>query len=100
MIAPGHRGRCGDWPMPGVLQAAPPARASCRWLPALAVGLNLVLGACSGTGETFSNFSNSLQPAPPPQNPTAIGTGKTRVGLILPFSATGNAGVAAHSMKN
>ena len=30
----------------------------------------------------------------------AVGTGQVKVGLILPLSAAGNAGVAAQSMKN
>ena len=39
-------------------------------------------------------------PAGPPQQPRAVGTGQVKVGLILPLSAAGNAGVAAQSMKN
>lgn len=57
----------------------------------------LALAACAGTVDTTS--------APPPQPGevppgTAIGSGEIRVGLILPLSAQGNAGVAAQSMKN
>jgi len=68
------------------------------WLGgALAAG-TLLLAACSGTGVT-DVFSSS---APPPaaQQTTAIGAGQVKVGLILPMSAQGNAGVAAQSMKN
>src|SRR4029077_17820074 len=36
----------------------------------------------------------------PPQQPLAVGNGQVKVGLILPLSASGNAGVAAQSMKN
>src|SRR6202000_24784 len=39
-------------------------------------------------------------PAGPAQQPQAIGNGQVKVGLILPLSASGNAGVAAQSMKN
>ena len=39
-------------------------------------------------------------PAGPPQQPQAVGTGQVKVGLVLPLSAGGNAGVAAQSMKN
>ena len=39
-------------------------------------------------------------PAGPPQQPQAVGTGQVKVGLVLPLSAAGNAGVAAQSMKN
>src|SRR6185312_13372378 len=38
--------------------------------------------------------------AGPAQQPVAIGNGQVKVGLILPLSASGNAGVAAQSMKN
>src|ERR1700716_2510455 len=72
-----------------------------------AVGLILgapLLGACSGVQQGLSSFSNpfSSQPGPsgPPQQPIVAGTGQVRVGLILPLSAPGNAGVAALSMKN
>ena len=36
----------------------------------------------------------------PAAQPLAVGTGQVKVGLILPLSAAGNAGVAAQSMKN
>ena len=36
----------------------------------------------------------------PQQQPLAVGNGQVKVGLILPLSASGNAGVAAQSMKN
>jgi hypothetical protein len=70
----------------------------------LALGAPL-LGACSGVQQTLTNnFSNPFgsQPGPsgPPQQPVAVGTGQVKVGLILPLSAAGNAGVAAQSMKN
>ena len=49
------------------------------------------------------SFSNA-PPAPPNRRQRAgidaIGAGQIRVGLILPLSAQGNAGVAAQSMKN
>jgi len=59
----------------------------------------IALTACAGTSEFFSSTPPPPQPAEPP--PTAlIGAGQVRVGLILPLSAQGNAGVAAQSMKN
>ncbi|MGO4713599.1 penicillin-binding protein activator [Bradyrhizobium sp. 2TAF24] len=39
-------------------------------------------------------------PSGPPQQPTSVGTGNVKVGLILPMSGAGNAGVVAQSMKN
>src|ERR1700760_1753902 len=70
-----------------------------------AVGLILgapLLGACSGVQQSLSSFSNpfSTEPAGPQQQPLAVGSGQVKVGLILPLSAAGNAGVAAQSMKN
>jgi ABC-type branched-subunit amino acid transport system substrate-binding protein len=74
-----------------------------------AVGLILgapLLGACSSVQQSLSQFSSPLSsqpaagPAGPPQQPVAVGTGQVKVGLILPLSAAGNAGVAAQSMKN
>src|SRR3954468_5382857 len=69
-----------------------------------AVGLILgapLLGACSGNqGSNSFGSSPPEGPAGPQQQPLAVGTGQVKVGLILPLSAAGNAGVAAQSMKN
>src|SRR5438067_972754 len=61
-----------------------------------------LLGACAGVQQSLSSFSNPLSSSPSgaPQEPLVAGTGQVKVGLILPLSATGNAGVAAQSMKN
>ena len=58
----------------------------------------LALAACAGTSDFFSSEPPPEAAAPPPA--ASIGTGQVRVGLILPLSAQGNAGVAAQSMKN
>src|SRR4051795_10323381 len=71
-----------------------PARASSPWLAVLAS--LLLLAGCSGMGDLGTGPSTT---APPPPSPN-IGTGKVKVGLILPLSATGNAAVAAQSMRN
>ena len=71
-----------------------PARASSPWLAVLAS--LLLLAGCSGMGDLGAGPSTS---APPPASAN-IGTGKVKVGLILPLSATGNAAVAAQSMRN
>jgi ABC-type branched-subunit amino acid transport system substrate-binding protein len=65
----------------------------------IAAAAAAALTACAGGNTEF--FSNT----PPPQTaepaPAAtLGEGQVRVGLILPLSAPGNAGVAATSMKN
>jgi ABC-type branched-subunit amino acid transport system substrate-binding protein len=68
-----------------------------------AVGLILgapLLGACSGMGSNPFSSGPDAGPAGPPQQPQAVGTGGVKVGLVLPLSAAGNAGVAAQSMKN
>jgi ABC-type branched-subunit amino acid transport system substrate-binding protein len=77
-----------------------------------AVGLILgapLLSACAGVQQSLSQFSNPFSssqpeaapgPAGPQQQPQAFGNGQVKVGLILPLSASGNAGVAAQSMKN
>jgi len=70
--------------------------------PTRRTALGLVLGApllaaCSGVQQSLSTFGS---PAGPPQQPQAVGNGGVKVGLILPLSAAGNAGVAAQSMKN
>ena len=90
------------------LQLLPPRSAATR-----RTALGLVLGApllagCAGLQSTFSNFpalpgqgpEAAPQPGGPPQQPTAVGNGSVRVGLLLPLSAAGNAGLAAQSMKN
>jgi len=92
--------------MLGGPQAKAPARLGRGWrracVGALAASL---LAACAG-GLPGSDFSS--QPGAPSANaaPAAaadsgqIGDGKVKVGLLLPLSAAGNAGLAAQSMRN
>ena len=66
-----------------------------------ALGLILgapLLGACAGSQGSL--FNSQAGPSGPPEQPVAVGTGQVKVGLLLPLSAGGNAGVAAQSMKN
>src|SRR5437879_4353581 len=81
--------------MLAVLQARSlrPARAS-AWLAALA-SIALLAG-CSGMGDLGSGPAPNT-PAQPSGN---IGEGKVKAALILPLSASGNAAVAAQSMRN
>jgi branched-chain amino acid transport system substrate-binding protein len=75
------------------------ARASRRAVLVAAAGA--ALGACAGNFSPSDMFSSSPPPqAAAPQQPATIGTGGVKVGLILPLSASGNAGLAAQSMKN
>ncbi|CAN7647070.1 penicillin-binding protein activator [Bradyrhizobium sp. LjRoot220] len=93
--------------MVGPLNRKPqPSGATRRTAVGLILGAPL-LGACSSVQQSFGQFSNPFGspqpeagPAGPQQQPLAVGTGQVKVGLILPLSAAGNAGVAAQSMKN
>lgn len=64
---------------------------------AVAAALSLFLAAC--TGGALDRLGGE-PPAGEPVQPAQIGAGQIRVGLILPLSAQGNAGIAAISMKN
>jgi ABC-type branched-subunit amino acid transport system substrate-binding protein len=83
---------------------AQPQAATRRTAIGLILGAPL-LGACASVQQSFSQFSNPFNsqaegPAGPPQEGVAVGSGQFKVGLILPLSGAGNAGVAAQSMKN
>jgi len=93
-------------PQPASQSVNQPAWASRRTAVGLILGAPL-LSACAGVQQSLSQFSNpfaspapSPGPAGPAQQPQAVGNGQVKVGLILPLSAAGNAGVAAQSMKN
>ncbi|MDB5549252.1 MAG: penicillin-binding protein activator [Tardiphaga sp.] len=70
--------------------------ATRRTVAGLILGAPL-LGACAGMS---SPFSSATAPSGPPQQPAAVGSGQVKVGLILPLSGSGNAAVAAQSMRN
>jgi hypothetical protein len=76
-----------------VLQAWTASRC---WLGALAVAL--VLGGCSGGLSVGDLIPGSL--LKPPAQSGSIGQGQVKVALILPLSGSGNAAVAAGSMRN
>ena len=67
-------------------------------------GASLALAGCTGGALDRLDSPDPSQPPPQPAGepaqPSQIGSGQIRVGLILPLSAQGNAGVAALSMKN
>ncbi|WP_184087113.1 penicillin-binding protein activator [Afipia massiliensis] len=65
-----------------------------------AVGLILGAPLVAGCAGMQSPFSGGEQPAGPQQQPSAVGSGQVKVGLLLPLSAAGNAGLAAQSMRN
>jgi len=66
---------------------------------ALAMAGGLALAACTGSF-SGSDLLSSQPAAPQAQANTQIGQGQVKVGLILPLSAPGNAGVTAQSMRN
>jgi ABC-type branched-subunit amino acid transport system substrate-binding protein len=94
--------------MVGPLDRKPvtPSGATRRTAVGLILGAPL-LGACAGVQQSLGQFSNPFSssqpdagPTGPQQQPLSVGNGQVKVGLILPLSAAGNAGVAAQSMKN
>src|SRR5450631_672634 len=90
-------------PMLPISQARTSSRAGAvpRWLAVMAAMVGAVLSGCSGGNSPSEMFQNLSSPAQPPAQPaTAIGAGKVKVALILPLSGSGNAAVAAQSMKN
>jgi len=93
----------------------PKARRACvlrSWraivISVASIGAATWLAGCSGTLNTSDLFPNSTAPPPtamapaPAPAPTApsLGNGGVKVGLILPLSATGNAGTAGQAMRN
>ncbi len=91
------------FPLP---QARPPAQPRLGRRSALRAGmagcLAALLSACSGAGVSNGDLFTSNSPPPPSEQTArnAIGTGQVRVGLVLPLSASGNAGLAGQSMRN
>jgi ABC-type branched-subunit amino acid transport system substrate-binding protein len=71
-----------------------------RSAPWLAAAFAALLSACTGGFSPGELFSGAPQSSGPSQAGTSIGAGQVKVGLILPLSAAGNAGVAAQSMRN
>jgi len=81
----------------------PSRRRALAGLLATAAGL---VSGCSSNSSFFSSNSRLFSTTPPPATnapgapATTIGTGQVKVGLILPLSAGGNAGVAGQAMRN
>ncbi len=75
-----------------------PALSRRIWLGALLLGFAGFGAACTATN--VGDFGAPVQPGTAPLQPDVVGAGRIKVGLILPLSAGGNAGVAAQSMKN
>ena len=72
-----------------------------RCLSFVGVGAGLLmLGACAGGSDIFGSSPPPAVQPPQAQLPAEAGPGQVKVALILPLSASGNAAVAAQSMKN
>ncbi len=89
--------------LPGQGSAAMPTRR--RSLAGLMAAAGALLAGCSGNSSYFSSipsFSSNPQPqsAQPPAPETTLGTGQVKAALILPLSASGNAGLAGQAMRN
>jgi branched-chain amino acid transport system substrate-binding protein len=96
-------------PFEGHLLKAGRARGSWRAAPIVAAIVTTTwLAGCSGTFNTADLLpvggpsppvvtpAPALAPAPPPN----LGAGGVKIGLILPLSASGNAGTAGQAMRN
>ena len=84
-------------------QAETPAWLRHGWRGALVASLAALLSACGGGLPSIDIFGSKSPPAPTAADQNAqgaIGTGQIKVGLLLPFSAPGNAGLAGQSMRN
>ncbi|HTK12349.1 MAG TPA: penicillin-binding protein activator [Xanthobacteraceae bacterium] len=76
--------------------------AFCRhlWMGARVAIVAAALGACAGV-QPQGDFGTPVQPSTSaPEQPAAVGDGEIKIGLLLPMSASGNAGEAARAMKN
>jgi branched-chain amino acid transport system substrate-binding protein len=75
-----------------------------RSLAGLLATAATLLAGCSGSSNYFSSLPSLSSTSPPPQGAEApaatLGSGQVRVGLILPLSAGGNAGIAGQAMRN
>jgi branched-chain amino acid transport system substrate-binding protein len=65
----------------------------------VALGSAILLAGCSGN-LSLGDLLPSSAPSAPAQPASSIGTGGVKVGLILPLSGSGNAAVAAKSMRS
>lgn len=66
----------------------------------LMIGAGLLVAGCSSTSDMLGGPTQQGGPQPPAQPGNTLGSGQVRIGLILPLTATGNAGVVAGAMRN
>src|SRR5215470_9247846 len=65
-------------------------------------GLAVLLSACAGGLSGSDSFTSQTPPPAAPESApqNAIGAGQIKVGLLLPLTAAGNAGLAGQAMRN
>jgi branched-chain amino acid transport system substrate-binding protein len=87
--------------MPGAFRLSF-ACASRKRLPAACIAAAAFLSACSGDRVGLGGLFGDQPPGERPASGSSaeIGSGPIKVGLLLPLSASGNAGVAAQSLRN
>lgn len=83
---------------PSLQNAAPKTFSRRVWLSGAALSLTGLLAACAGGGSSY--FDGAAPQPGVTASPEPLGTGQVKVALILPLSASGHAGLAAHSMRN
>src|SRR5437764_8205234 len=85
-----------------MFQAFQPWTASRRRAVVLIVAAGAILSGCTGSGglSTGDLFSGSPAAENAAQGGATIGAGGVKVALILPLSASGNAGAAGAAMRN
>lgn len=66
----------------------------------LLIGAGMMAAGCSSTVDMFGGPTQQASPQTPAQPGNTLGGGQVRIGLILPLTATGNAGVVAGAMRN
>ncbi|HKM87049.1 MAG TPA: penicillin-binding protein activator [Xanthobacteraceae bacterium] len=74
-----------------------------RSLAGLMAAAGALLAGCSGNSNFFSSMPYFSSPQPqgaPPQPEATLGAGQVKAALILPLSASGNAGLAGQAMRN
>ena len=98
MFAPNMPAGTGGQRLPGWTNTL--VRQARKARVAAVAALSLLAAACSVIpGADYFGFGT--QPPPPPSaQPTQVGAGQVKVGLILPLSASGNGAAVAASMRN
>jgi branched-chain amino acid transport system substrate-binding protein len=74
-----------------------------RSVAGLLATAGVLLAGCSGNSTFFQSTptpQTQTTEAPPPPSGGTVGAGEVKAALILPVSASGNAGIAGQAMRN